>query len=76
MSNQDGRKTITINDESYYIDSITETGKNLVNSIQKIEKIIEQHEIELQIGQMAKAKLFNDLIRETAQFEQVQKEAI
>lgn len=70
------RKTITINDESYYIDSITETGKNLVNSIQKIEKIIEQHEIELQIGKMAKSKLFNDLIRETAQFEQVQKEAI
>lgn len=70
------RKTITINDEVYYIDSITEAGKQLINSIQKIEKIIEQHEIEVQMAKMSKAKLFNDLIRETTQFEQVQKEEI
>lgn len=70
------RKTITINDEVYYIDSITEAGKQLINSIQKIEKIIEQHEIEVQMAQMSKAKLFNDLIREKTQFEQVQKEEI
>lgn len=73
MSELTERKTIAINDVDYYLDTVTEQGRKLINSIQRVEGIIETHQIEAQIAQMAKSKFFDDLIRETTQFEKVNK---
>lgn len=65
------RKVTKINDVEYYLDSVTELGKELISGIVRTDKIIEEYQSKAQIAAVARLKLYNDLLVETSKFEHV-----
>ncbi len=64
-------RTIKIDDKHYDIKSLTERGTNLISNIQRVDTVIERHQLELSISQLAKAKLLEELVKEVPKFKEV-----
>lgn len=65
---QEAPKTITIDDVAYDIGSLTEKGVQLITSLKHIEKVINDKTLEMNIVNLAKAKILQDLSVEKENF--------
>lgn len=68
------QKTVKIEDKVYAVDSLTEAGANLINNVQAVDQLIARHQFELNVAGTAKAALMEQLIKEAANFTEVQNE--
>lgn len=65
-------KTFQIGDKVYDAASITEHGLNIINDIRKVDGKIADKQLTMSIMQLAKAKLIEELTKETANFKEVE----
>jgi hypothetical protein len=63
------RQTITIGDNTFYLDSVTEEGRMLISDHEIIVNNIKQKETELGIMNYAKNTMFNAIVQESSKFE-------
>ncbi len=65
------RSTIKIEGKTYDVKSITDNGAQIIGNIQKIDELISQKQLELNIINIAKAKLIDELVKEVKNFQEV-----
>jgi hypothetical protein len=68
-------KTITIENKTYDVASLTEKGVQLVNNAQMIDQVIARHQLDLNIANVAKDRLVAELVTEAVNFKEVVAEA-
>jgi len=76
MSEEKAPGIVTINDKLYQIESITEHGIKLINTVKKIDEIISIKDIEIKTANIARSTVFDQLIAEAANFTEIQKPEI
>ena len=64
-------RTINIEGKAYDVKSITDKGAQIIGNIQKIDEVMSQKQLELNIINIAKAKLIDDLVKEARNFQEV-----
>lgn len=64
-------RTIKIEGKAYDVKSVTDKGTQLIGNIQKIDEIMSQKQLELNIINIAKAKLIEELVKESSNFREV-----
>ena len=57
----DIREKITLNNEDYFIDSLSESGKSIVKSIKFVEEEINRHQNQIAVLNTAKVTYINSL---------------
>lgn len=65
------RATIKIEGKTYDVKSITDNGAQIIGNIQKIDEVMSQKQLELNIINIAKAKLIDELVKEVKNFQEV-----
>ena len=65
------RATIKIEGKTYDVKSITDNGAQIIGNIQKIDEVMSQKQLELNIINIAKAKLIDELVKEASNFREV-----
>ena len=60
-----------IKGKTYDVKSITDNGAQIIGNIQKIDEVISQKQLELNIIDIAKAKLIDELVKEANNFQEV-----
>ena len=65
------RSTIKIEGKTYDVKSITDNGAQIIENIQKIDEVMSQKQLELNIINIAKAKLIDELVKEASNFQEV-----
>ena len=65
------RATIKIEGKTYDVKSITDNGAQIIGNIQKIDEVMSQKQLELNIINIAKAKLIDELVKEASNFQEV-----
>ena len=65
------RSTIIIEGKTYDVKSITDNGAQIIGNIQKIDEVMSQKQLELNIINIAKAKLIDELVKEVKNFQEV-----
>ena len=65
------RSTIKIEGKTYNVKSITDNGAQIIGNIQKIDEVMSQKQLELNIINIAKAKLIDELVKEASNFQEV-----
>ena len=65
------RSTIKIEGKTYDVKSITDNGAQIIGNIQKIDEVMSQKQLELNIINIAKAKLIDELVKEASNFQEV-----
>jgi hypothetical protein len=68
---KDKPKAIKIGEEFYAVDSLTEKSINLFQDIKKVEDRIAQIQLDISIAEVAKTKLYEELIKEKENLTQV-----
>lgn len=68
-------RTITIEGKTYDVKSVTDKGAQIIGNIQKIEEVLSQKQLELNIISVAKAKMIDELVKEAQNFQEVQHQA-
>jgi len=63
--------TITINAKNYLSDSITQKGLQIINTISRIDEVLNRQHLEVGITQVARSKLVEDLAAEAVNFTEV-----
>lgn len=63
---------IQIGEKYYKEDSITETGRSILNDITKVNQKLGEQQLLLNIIQLAKGKLIEELEKEIPNFEEVE----
>jgi hypothetical protein len=66
------RSIIKIEGKTYDVKSVTEAGAQIIGNIQKIDGVLSQKQLELNIINIAKAKLVDELVKEAQNFQEVQ----
>ena len=66
------RSTIKIEGKTYDVKSITDNGAQIIGNIQKIDEVMSQKKLELNIINIAKAKLIDELVKEVKNFQEVE----
>ena len=64
-------RTIKIEGKTYDVKSITDIGAQIIGNIQKIDEVMSQKQLELNIINIAKAKLIDELVKEASNFQEV-----
>lgn len=64
-------RTIKIEGKIYDVKSITDNGAQIIGNIQKIDEVMSQKQLELNIINIAKAKLVDELVKEAQNFKEV-----
>ena len=64
-------RTIKIEGKTYDVKSVTDKGTQLIGNIQKIDEVLSQKQLELNIISVAKAKLIEELVKESSKFREV-----
>ena len=67
----DENRTIKIEGKTYDVKSITDNGTQIIGNIQKIDEVMSQKQLELNIINIAKAKLIDELVKEASNFQEV-----
>jgi hypothetical protein len=65
-------RTIKIEGKTYDVKSVTDKGAQTIGNIQKIEEVLSQKQLEINIISVAKAKLIEELVKEAQNFQEVQ----
>jgi hypothetical protein len=65
-------RTIKIEGKTYDVKSVTDKGAQIIGNIQKIEEVLSQKQLELNIISVAKAKLIEELVKEAQNSQEVQ----
>jgi hypothetical protein len=65
------RSIIKIEGKTYDVKSVTEAGAQIIGNIQKIDGVLSQKQLELNIINIAKAKLIDELVKEASNFQEV-----
>jgi hypothetical protein len=65
-------RTIKIEGKTYDVKSVTDKGAQIIGNIQKIEEVLSQKQLEINIISVAKAKLIEELVKEAQNFQEVQ----
>lgn len=68
-------RTIKIEGKTYDVKSVTDKGAQIIGDIQKIDEVLSQKQLELNIVNIAKAKLIDELVKEAQNFQEVQPQA-
>ena len=63
-------RTIKIEGKVYDVKSITDNGAQIIGNIQKIDEVMSQKQLELNIINIAKAKLIDELVKEASNFQE------
>lgn len=73
MENQENQEpqTISIDGKKYDVASLGEKGTSLIANIQRMDGAIEHKQFELNMAQLAKAKLIDELSKEVPNFTEV-----
>jgi hypothetical protein len=66
------RSIIKIEGKTYDVKSVTEAGAQIIGNIQKIDGVLSQKQLEINIINIAKAKLVDELVKEAQNFQEVQ----
>ena len=66
----DENRTIKIEGKTYDVKSITDNGAQIIGNIQKIDEVMSQKQLELNIINIAKAKLIDELVKEASNFQE------
>ena len=64
-------RAIKIEGKTYDVKSITENGAQIIGNIQKIDEVMSQKQLEINIINIAKAKLIDELVKEAKNFQEV-----
>lgn len=72
MAEKQESKLIKLGDKIYETDSITELGNALMNDIKKVDEEIVNINTTIGIYKLAKAKLIDELIKESSKFKEAE----
>ena len=64
-------RAIKIEGKTYDVKSITENGAQIIGNIQKIDEVMSQKQLEINIINIAKVKLIDELVKEAKNFQEV-----
>ena len=68
-------RTIKIEGKTYDVKSVTDKGAQIIGNIQKIDEVMSQKQLEINIINIAKAKMIDELVKEAQNFQEVQPQA-
>lgn len=63
-----------IGDKFYKADSLTKEGAEILQDLKRIEEEIGRRQADVQVAQLARAKLIDELLKESVNFEEIQGE--
>jgi len=64
-------QTISIDDKKYDLASVTDLGSNIISNIQKLDSLTNDLQFKLNVNQLARAKLIDELGKEIPKFKEV-----
>ncbi len=70
------RATFKLNDREFYVDSVTEDGNKITESINLVTQEIQRIQLQSDIAHLAKDTLVNNLVNISGEFEEVETEDV